>query len=253
MSDSERPVDRGSPVPLYFQVANRLHDMVESGELPAGSRLPNEAELLVRLGASRPTLRRAVSYLVEQGVLARKRGAGILVRPPRMERPVDLTSLHDDLARDGRTPTSVLRSFDVGPVEEHVAVALGIAPGTAVARFARLRLADGEPLALMTNVVPVEVLALRPADLVDRGLYDLLRAAGHAPRLAKQVVGARAATREEATALGEVRGGPLLTMVRTAWNGAGHPVEYGSHLYRAALYAFELTLSSGTAAPVGPV
>lgn len=240
-------LDRGSPVPLYFQVAGRLQGMVDTGELPVGSRLPNEAELLDRLGVSRPTLRRAVSYLVEQGVLARKRGAGTRVLPRRVERPVDLTSLHDDLARAGRVPSTRLRSFEVGPAEDAVASALGVPFGTVVARFERLRLADGEPLALMTNCVPVDVLALRAEDLAARGLYDLLRDAGHAPRRARQVVGARAATRAEAELLGEARGAPLLTMIRTAWDGTGTAVEYGSHLYRPARYAFELTLTAGAA------
>lgn len=242
-------VDRGSPVPLYFQVASRLRAMVESGELPAGSRLPGEAELVGRLGATRPTLRRAVSYLVEQGVLARKRGAGTRVLPPPLARSADLTSLHDDLLRAGRTPATVLRRCTAWPVDDGVAHALGVPPGTVATRIERLRLADGEPLALMTNVVPVSVLAPRVEDLVAHGLYALLRSAGHAPRLARQVVGARAATADEASALGEPPGAPLLTTVRTAWDDSGHAVEYGTHLYRPSRYAIEVTLPAGAAAP----
>ena len=53
------PLDRTSPVPLYFQVATRLQQLIEDGELPVGSRLENEVELADRLGVSRPTMRRA--------------------------------------------------------------------------------------------------------------------------------------------------------------------------------------------------
>ena len=52
------------------------------------------------------------------------------------------------------------RSFEIGPVADHVAEALGIPLGTEVARFERLRFAGDEPLALMTNVVPVSVLTV---------------------------------------------------------------------------------------------
>lgn len=53
--------------------------------------------------------------------------------------------------------------------------------------------------------------------------------------------------------LDEPRGAPLLTMTRTAWDDARSPVEYGSHVYRARRYAFEITLPvSGTAPPAGP-
>jgi len=43
--------------------------------------------------------------------------------------------------------------------------------------------------------------------------------------------------------LDESRGAPLLTMTRTAWDETGRAVEYGSHLYRASRYSFELTLT----------
>ena len=43
-------VDRSSPVPLYFQVAQHLEHMIESGELPMGTRLENETELADQIG-----------------------------------------------------------------------------------------------------------------------------------------------------------------------------------------------------------
>ena len=42
-------VDRNSPVPLYFQVAQHLEQMIESGELPMGARLDNETDLAGQL------------------------------------------------------------------------------------------------------------------------------------------------------------------------------------------------------------
>src|SRR5712675_1458205 len=67
-------VDRSSPVPLYFQVAQHLEHMIESGELPMGTRLENETDLADQLGLSRPTMRRAIEYLVGRGLLVRKLG-----------------------------------------------------------------------------------------------------------------------------------------------------------------------------------
>jgi len=84
---------------------------------------------------------------------------------------------------------------------------------------------------------------LARTDLEQRGLYELLRAAGYVPRMATQVVGARAANAAEARVLGESRGAPLLTMSRTAWDERGEAVEYGAHVYRASRYSFELSLT----------
>jgi len=238
-----RALDRGSPVPLYFQVATQLQQMIESGEMPVGGRLANEVELADRLGVSRPTMRRAIGYLVERGMLVRKRGVGTQIVHPKVRRPVELTSLYDDLAKNGQDPRTELRGFTIGPATTQMAQSLGVPEGLDVAWFERLRYAGGEPLAVMQNAVPTDVLAVERADLERRGLYELLRAAGHIPRVAQQVVGARAASAAEARLLGEPRGAPLLTMSRTAWDERGAAVEYGSHVYRASRYSFELTLT----------
>jgi len=237
-------LDRTSPVPLYYQVATRMEQLIDQGELPAGSRLENEIELADRLGVSRPTMRRAIQYLVERGMLVRKRGVGTQIVHPKVRRPVELTSLHDDLTQNGQEPRTEVRSFNVEPMTDHVADLMGLPAGTAASHIERLRFAGGEPLALMTNIVPADVLALTAEALTDHGLYDLLRAAGRVPRMARQVVGARAATAAEARLLGESAGTPVLTMTRTAWDAGGQAVEYGSHIYRASRYSFELTLTS---------
>lgn len=240
----EPALDRASPIPLYFQVATLLQGRIEDGEVPVGSRLENEGDLAERLGVSRPTMRRAVQYLVERGVLVRKRGAGTQVVHPKVRRSVELSSLYDDLAKSGQEPRTEVRAFEVQPAPDHVAEALGRPEGVEVAWFERLRHAGREPLAIMRNAVPVDVLTLRSADLERRGLYELLRAAGHAPRMASQVVGARTATAAEARVLADSRGAPVLTMTRTAWDEAGRAVEYGSHIYRASRYSFEITLTT---------
>src|SRR5579859_6515547 len=99
-------VDRSSPVPLYYQVAQHLEHMIESGELPMGTRLENETDLADQLGLSRPTMRRAIEYLVGRGLLARKRGIGTQVVHAKVTRDVELTSLYDDLAKTGRAPST---------------------------------------------------------------------------------------------------------------------------------------------------
>lgn len=237
-------LDRGSPVPLYFQVATRLQELIEQGELPVGGRLENEVELADRLGVSRPTMRRAIGYLVERGMLVRKRGVGTQIVHPKVRRPVELSSLYDDLIKSGQRPRTLVTLLEIRHAPDAVAEALGIPFGTEINWLERVRLADDEPLAIMHNAVPLDVLRLSRADLEHRGLYELLRAAGYVPRMANQTVGARAASTAEAALLDESRGAPLLTMTRTAWDAEGRGVEYGSHVYRASRYSVELTLTS---------
>lgn len=244
---TDRPpvvVDRDSPVPLYFQVARQLEQAIESGTLPPGTRLDNEIALAGELGLSRPTMRQAIQYLVDKGLLQRKRGVGTHVARPRVRRPVGLTSLFDDLTGSGQRPATTvlgLRTEEVGGV---VAATLEVPEGTEVVVLERLRLANGEPLAIMRNYVRPGLVELDTAVLEGRGLYEVFREAGITLAAAQQSIGARRASAAEAALLDETRGAPLLTMRRTTFDEHGLVVEYGDHLYRASRYSFEVALTS---------
>ncbi|GGO92563.1 GntR family transcriptional regulator [Wenjunlia tyrosinilytica] len=235
-------VDRSSPVPLYFQVAQQLEHAIETGRLEPGSRLGNEIELAGRLGLSRPTVRQAIQSLVDKGLLVRRRGVGTQVVHSQVKRPLELSSLYDDLLAAGQRPTtSVLRSA-TGPASAAVAAALGIAEGAEVVTVERLRSAHGEPIARLLNHLPVGLVRLETADLEATGLYRLMRAAGIILHSARQTVGARAATAAEGALLSESEGAPLLTMERVSFDDHGRAVEYGTHIYRATRYSFEFSL-----------
>ncbi len=235
-------IDRRSPVPLYFQVATELQRLIEDDALPTGSRLTNEIEMADRLGVSRPTMRRSIQYLVDRGLLVRKRGVGTQVVRAQVNRTLELTSLHDDLERAGRKPGTRVISVDQVAADAVVAAALELAESTVVWHVRRLRLADGEPIAVMSNYLPVPLVEVSAPLLEEHGLYELIRAAGVRIRIADQTIGATTATTGQARLLGERRGAALLTMSRTAYDDVGKPIEYGTHVYRASRYSFSLTL-----------
>ena len=246
-------IDRGSPVPLYFQLAQHFETAIRSGTLKAGARLDNEVELAERLGLSRPTVRAAFLYLANKGMVTRKRGAGTLVAKERIDRDVELTSLFDDLAASGRAPaTQVLRN-EVGHAPEHVARALQLPDGALVICLERIRFADGEPIALMHNYLPAALVHLTSDMLAEHGLYELLRASGIRLGSATQRMSAKNASAAEARVLKETRGAALMTMERIAYDEADRPVEFGQHLYRASRYAFTTSMprAAADAKPVG--
>jgi GntR family transcriptional repressor for pyruvate dehydrogenase complex len=61
------------------EVAGRLREMIHSGELAAGDKLPPERDLAKILGVSRPTLRAGIRSLSAVGILQSKQGAGTFV------------------------------------------------------------------------------------------------------------------------------------------------------------------------------
>jgi DNA-binding GntR family transcriptional regulator len=235
-------VDRSSPVPLYFQLSQQLEAAIEHGTLTPGSLLGNEIELAGRLGLSRPTVRQAIQSLVDKGLLVRRRGVGTQVVHSQVKRPLELSSLYDDLEAAGQRPATRVLVNTVVPASAEVAAALGVAEGSDVHRVERLRLAHGEPMAYLCNYLPPELLELDSEQMEATGLYRLMRAAGITLHSARQSVGARAATAEEGERLGEPEGAPLLTMQRTTFDDTGRAVEFGSHMYRASRYSFEFQL-----------
>jgi DNA-binding GntR family transcriptional regulator len=235
-------VDRSSPVPMYYQVAQQLEEAIESGALAPGTRLDGELALATQLGVSRPTLRRAIEYLVDRGYLVRRRAVGTQVVHPKVRRPVELSSLYDDLTASRKDPRTTVLSLERVPASDRVAHALGLEDGDEVLALERLRYADGRPLAVMRNWLPVGLVELDAQRLERSGLYQLMRAAGIGLHLASQTIGARSASAAEARLLEAAKGEPLLTMSRVTYNENGQPVELGDHLYRASLYSFEIVL-----------
>ncbi|MFD5425296.1 GntR family transcriptional regulator [Streptomyces sp. NPDC127084] len=235
-------MDRSSPVPLYFQLSQQLEAAIEHGTLTPGSLLGNEIELAGRLGLSRPTVRQAIQSLVDKGLLVRRRGVGTQVVHSQVRRPLELSSLYDDLEAAGQSPATTVLRNTLEPAPAEVAAALGVPEGSEVHLVERLRYAHGEPMAHLRNHLPAGLLPLDTDRLEATGLYRMMRAAGITLHSARQSVGARAATADEAGQLAEEPGAPLLTMRRTTYDDTGRAVEFGSHVYRASRYAFDFQL-----------
>ncbi|MGD0555673.1 MAG: GntR family transcriptional regulator [Streptosporangiaceae bacterium] len=238
------PVDKSSPVPLYFQIAENLRGAIENGTLAAGEKLGNEIQIGERLAVSRPTVRQAIQRLVQDGLLTRQRGVGTVVTRPGIQRKLALSSLHEDLREAGRRPATTVLSVAAVAATQEVATALGVQPGTRVLAIERLREADGEPLAVMRNHLAPGLLDTGDvADLLSRsGLYETLRRQGIRFHAAEETIGARKATATEARLLQAARGSTVLTMTRVATDPTGRPIEYGVHAYLAERHSFRVQL-----------
>ena len=158
-------INRSSPVPLYFQVAEQIERAIHDGRLVAGDRIANEVAWSDQLGVSRPTMRQAIQLLVDKGMLVRKRGVG----------------------------TQVVLDISRVPAEEVAATHLGVPEGSPLWRLERVRHVDGKPLALMCNYVPDGVADLGEVDFTNTGLYEQFRSRGIHLRVAHQTICARLA------------------------------------------------------------
>lgn len=236
-------LERNSPVPLYHQLAQSIEHAINTGELAPGDRLENELAMTSRLGLSRPTARQAIQELVKKGMLVRKRGVGTQVVRSQFRRDERLSSLNEDLAQAGRTPSTRLLEFSVGPLDQEVSDALDAADVTdgSFVKIRRLRLADNVPLAVLTNYLPSR-FDITAADIATRGLYAHLRGIGVNLKIAHQRISARLMTEDEAGLFDVAVPAACLTVDRLAYDDVGQLVEFGRHIYQAEHYSIQSSL-----------
>ena len=162
--------------PRYEQLYRHLAATIGAGELAPETQLPPERELALIANVSRVTVRKAVSQLVEDGVLEQRRGAGTFVRParPKLEQSLSaLVSFTEYMRQRGKTSSSrILRRGLFLPTPDEM-MALGLSAADRVARVERLRFADDTPLALEWSSLPTDVLP--DPEAVETSLYDVLR------------------------------------------------------------------------------
>ncbi|MGA9857851.1 MAG: GntR family transcriptional regulator [Solirubrobacteraceae bacterium] len=227
-------LDRGSPAPAYVQIADRLIELIESGRLGVGDRLPPERELAAWVGVSRMTARAALGSLAQRGLLERDVGRGTFVARAKLEHDLGrLAGFTEMVHREGLSATARIRAINELPAPETVAQALQLAPGAPVYRIERLRFADGEPLTLEDSWLPAD----RFPGLLDhdvRGsLYTLMRDVyGSAPVRATERLEPALAQPHQALALAVGDGDPLMLITRVAFAADGVPVEFARDRHR---------------------
>lgn len=235
--------DRSSPVPLYHQLATQLKQKIGAGELEKGSLLGNEVDLAAAWKISRPTVRRAIAELVDDGLLVRRRGIGTQVVTNDVRRRFALSSLHDDLVQEGRQSSCDVLAVELRVAPDEVAGELETAPGADVLYVSRVRFADGLPLAATENWLIAELAEhLTEESLATSGLYESLRLLGVSPHSAIQRVGAKAASPDEADLLDLEPGSPLVTMHRVMKDTTGRVIEVADTVYDAGQYAVEMSV-----------
>jgi GntR family transcriptional regulator len=222
--------------PAYAQIEDRVAEAIAAGDLEPGDRLPPERELAERLGVSRMTLRQALQTLERRGLVRRTVGrhGGTFVAEPKIEHdPTAPAGLTEQLRRQGRRAGARVLSARQGASGKRTADALGLDPGAPVFEVVRLRLSDGEPLALERSLFPSASFAGLLDEPLDGSLYELLaRRFGVEIERTVERLEPVIASSGEAPLLAVGEGTPLLLVERTAYGPGDVAVEYARDLFR---------------------
>ncbi|MFD4726330.1 GntR family transcriptional regulator [Streptomyces seoulensis] len=234
------------------RVRDHLMELLESRA--PGDPIPSERKLCDQLGVSRPTLRSVVDELVTQGLLVREHGRGMFVARAKITQELaPFRSAHRLPQADGSWASRVLE-FTVVQAGARVSRKLRISPADEITYIARLRLVDGEPMAIEYLHVPAALVpGLSAADMESGDFYDMLgHRYGVRVRDAVQSIEPTVTSEEEARLIGVPVLSPALFFERLTQDDTARPVEYVRSVYRGDRYRIVSRLSLGEATPATP-
>ena len=225
------------------EARERVREMIDQLEL--GAAIPSERQLSVDLGVSRLTVRAALDELVREGHLTRRRGSGTFVSEPKIAQELTMTSFTDDMLRRGLAPASRTLELSVVPAGARLGQILHVSPAERVVAAKRLRLADGETMAIEElHVRESFVPRLSASDLEDHSFYALLRERyGIVIDGGVQTIEPTVTNEEESAALGVPLHSPAFLFERITRDGEGQVVEYVRSIYRGDRYRLVTELS----------
>ena len=234
------------------QARDRVLDLIE--QIGVGESIPSERQLSVDLGVSRLTVRAALDELVREGYLERRRGSGTFVREPKIAQELTMTSFSEDMRRRGMRPASRTLSVVTTTAGARLGRFLNVSPSERIVVAQRLRLADGETMAIEELHVPETLVpGLTARDLEKQSFYELLEQRyGIVIAGGIQTIEPTVTNEEESSALGVPLHSPAFLFERTTRADSGRIVEFVRSIYRGDRYRLVTELNRHERS-VGPI
>jgi GntR family transcriptional regulator len=238
-----------STLPKYRLIADSLATEISTGRLKAGDQIPSERVIAEEFGISRMTVRQALRHLAERGLVETRVGQGTFVGAPAIQQQLStLTGFTEEMERQGRSAASLVVEAARRPPEAETAAALGLPAQAEVWRITRVRLADGEAVAIETTEISAAMAPdlLQRADLARTSLYGTLRAHyALTPATAEQTLAAASADPSVAATLGIPVGAPVLRLTRLTRDTEGRAFEHVRSVYRGDVFVMKVRLDLG--------
>jgi GntR family transcriptional regulator len=235
-------IDRRTPIPLYYQIAQHLRNDIRERGLRPGDLLGTEEEIQESFQVSRATARKALEELLEEGLVTRITGKGTYVAKPRLAVQLPaLLSFSAEMKRLGMKPSSrVIDAAWITPDEE-VALNLMIEEETQVFRLERVRYSDESPMTHAIDYLPTWV-GLRPDMDYTGSLYEILENVGIPAEESLHTIEATTADPALASHLDVPLGSPLLRCRDIAFDAQGRPLIFGINVWRGDRYSYQVRL-----------
>lgn len=238
-TDLRLRLESESYTPYYQQIVTQIRELAKSEKIREGQTFCSEAELAHALGVSKMPVRHAFHKLQSEGLLVIKKGKRPVVGSRRLPWNFQqLRGFSEEMRRRGLKPTARLLKCDLIKAAGDVAAALGLHHNEPVYRIKRLRLVDGDAVAIVTSYLPARLFPdMDRQDLEGTSFYVIYERV-YKRRLdrAEEVIGAVSAEEEDARVLETTAGAALLLIRETTFDSSNVAIEHSVSLLRGDRY-----------------
>lgn len=243
-------IDRNSPISLYYQIAIDIRNRIARGEWKVSDQLPAEIKLAQEYQVSRITLRQALAYLENEGILLRQRGIGTLIKN-NPNRAVSTLSFSVSFSRQmrelGFTPKAKILKAGIVPggMSENM-VHLKLTEKDEIVSIERLFFDNNRPLAIITSSLPHRLCPgiLKMGLLNDSLTTTLEKSFGLFPAKIDQQMRAISASPSDADLLKVDSASAIFEITTSSQLEDGTMMEYAKMLCVGDRIAFHVSTSS---------
>jgi GntR family transcriptional regulator len=223
--------------PLFSRIQEYIADLILTGKLTPETKIQSEREFSEDLGVSRMTVRKALTELVNEGLLERKHGSGTYVAKPKITYDAsEMVNYIDAMQQHNLATASQLLEFSEMVASRRLAEILNIEIGNPLYRVSLLRFANRVPIVLERGFFSrARFPRLEEWDLEKSSTLDLLTSVYHIkPGLISQTVEAVAAVEIVAQQLRVEEGFPLILLSRIIYaEDTDQPIVFSQDFLRS--------------------
>jgi GntR family transcriptional regulator, frlABCD operon transcriptional regulator len=237
-------LNNSSEKPLYFQLKQVLKDDIFRGKYKPGEKLPPESELCKLYGVSRITSRRAITDLVQEGVLYSLQGKGTFVKEMKEKRElISVGGFSEMTSASGKQPSSQILSNQIIRADEQLCEKFGIAIGEPVLKLHRLLfIEDTLPFIIETSFFPLNLFPNLEKHIgVSPSTYQILKEKYEIEfSRSKKTLEVVLASDYEANIFECDLGFPLFSIEKLTFDTQKRPVHFSKSLYMTNRVVFNI-------------
>ncbi len=238
-------VDKNSLLPLYHQVESCIRKDIANKIYLPDQLIPTELELQKQFSVSRETVRKAINNLVFAGLVEKRKGVGTFITHPKIVHRVGYVygSYEEILARGMIPTTTFIEKKEIKP-PEIMRKEMVLEKGASVIKIKRLRLANEEPVAILSSYLPMDLVPdLAQVKFENNSLYHTLEKVYHLKlNESNEIIEAGSITGKDANWLQIKKGSPILVVKRLTYLNDSRVIEKLTALYRSDKFKYQVKL-----------